>query len=336
MFDKIEASRLNELHIKYDEESQLHAIVAIHNTRLGPALGGCRMIEYDNDESALQDAINLSRSMSYKAALAGLELGGGKSVILKPKKAFNRNLLLTRFGEFINELSGRYITAIDCGTSIEDMDIIHNQTPYVRGTSFEGDPSFNTAVGVFLGIKSCVQHKLKTHNLKGIHVAIQGLGKVGYTLALLLHEQGAKLTVCDLNPALTKKAHTQLNAEVIPVDKIYDVSCDIFAPCGLGGIINDKTISRLNCAIIAGSANNQLATPELGLELYNQEILYAPDYVINSGGLIFAALRNQHSLIENKTENIPKVLYKIFDQSSSLKTEPSEIASQIAEKILYQ
>ena len=335
MFDKIEASRLKELHIKYDEESQLHAIVAIHNTRLGPSLGGCRMIEYDNDELAIQDAINLSQSMSYKAALAGLELGGGKSVILKPKGAFDRKLLLTRFAEFINDLSGRYITAIDCGTSIEDMDIIHNQTPYVRGTSFEGDPSFNTAVGVFLGIKSCVQHKFKTHSLKGIRVAIQGLGKVGYTLALLLHEQGAKLTVCDLNPALTEKAHDKLKAEVVGVDQIYDVSSDVFAPCGLGGVINDKTISQLNCDIIAGSANNQLATPELGLELYNKEILYAPDYVINSGGLIFAALRNQHSVIEHKTENIPKVLHRIFDQSDTLDKEPSEIARQIAEKILY-
>lgn len=335
MFDTIECARLSELHIKYDEDTQLRAIIAIHNTQLGPALGGCRCIEYSDDQAALNDAIRLAQGMSYKAALAGLELGGGKAVLLKPKKINNHRAYFQSFAEFVDQLSGRYITALDCGTNTQDMDLIHQFTPYVRGTSIDGDPSQNTAYGVFLGIKSCVQHKFNTTSLDNIHIAIQGLGKVGYALAKLLYLQGATLSVTDLDPQRVELAQNEFNARAIAADEIYDVDCDIFSPCGLGAIINQASISRLQCKIIAGSANNQLSHEDRGQDLFNKNILYAPDYVINSGGLISAALRRQDDLIQTKTQNIQPTLHEIFKRSDKLSQDTATIAKHMAERIIY-
>lgn len=340
MFDIIEKAQLHELHIKYDPETQLRAVVAIHNTRLGPALGGCRMIEYSSDQAAIDDAIRLSQGMSYKAALAGLPLGGGKSVIIKPAHIENRKEFFRSFAQFIDQLQGRYITAIDCGTSIEDMDIIHQHTPYVRGTSLDGDPSLNTAMGVFLGIKSCVLHQLKKDSLQGIHVAIQGLGKVGFALAQLLHQQGCQLSVTDINTSLAEKAAQYFHAEIIAPNNIYQVSCDVFAPCGLGAILDAHNIEQLNCQIVAGSANNQLANNSAGdfnngLRLHDKGILYAPDYVINSGGLIAAALRHKNNQIEQKTSRIGHTLAHIFQQAKMQNLSTAVIAEQMAKSIIY-
>lgn len=338
MFDKIEQARLSELHFRCDPESQLRAIIAIHSTHLGPALGGCRFIEYDNDETALEDVIRLARGMSYKAALANIPQGGGKSVILKPKNLINREKLFESFGEFVNHLGGRYITAMDSGSTLEDMSIIGSKTPYVVGTKESGgDPSPMTALGVLEGIRSCVKLTHAQDTLKGIHVAIQGVGHVGFNLANLLHQEDARLTVSDVNPDQLDRASHEFGAAIIKPNAIYGVDCDVFAPCGLGGIINGTTIPQLRCKAIAGSANNQLLNESHARALEERGIIYAPDYVINAGGLIHVSLYRPNlpnHIIKNKVLAIGETVSDILTRAQEENLPSNAVANIIAEERL--
>lgn len=327
-----------DLHFKVDPETGMKAIIAIHNTKLGPALGGCRFIEYPDTTAALQDAMRLARGMSYKAASVNLPLGGGKSVIIKPQGSFDRTAYMHQFGRFINELNGRYITALDSGTVLADMDIIAEHTPYVASLSkYNGDPSPFTAKGVLRGIEAAVAFKLGKDNLKGVHVAIQGLGHVGYQLAQYLHEQGTLLTVADISPAAVERAVRELGAKSVSTDLIHKVPCDVFAPCALGAIINDITISQLQTTIIAGAANNQLAHTYHGKKLHEKGILFAMDYVINAGGLIFAAAKYLNTSDDKVNEQINGIyhsLTEIFTRSAKDNLPASDIADTLAQEKL--
>ncbi len=276
--------------IFHDPKSGLKGIVAIHNTVLGPALGGCRMWNYANESEALVDVLRLSKGMTYKAAIAGLNLGGGKAVIIGNSKVEKTESLFRSFGRFVEGLGGRYITAEDVGTSIRDMEYVRMETDYVTGISQalggSGDPSPVTAYGVFIGMKACISKKMGKTNFEGLKIAIQGLGHVGMHLCKYLYDAGAKLYVTDIDPMIMGEAIEQFSASPVDPNEILNMDVDIYAPCALGATIDEKTINQLKCKIIAGAANNQLAENKLGIELKKKNILYAPDYAINAGGLI--------------------------------------------------
>ncbi len=279
----------NHEHVAFHRDAQtgLSAIIAIHSTALGPALGGCRMWDYVNDAAALTDVLRLSRGMSYKNALADLPWGGGKSVILGNAKSGKTPAMMRAMGRFVDSLGGRYIVAEDVGTTPEDMAEIATQTKHVRGVKGIGhDPSPGTAYGVFKGIEASARHRLGATDLKGIRVAVQGLGHVGYDLARQLRAAGAILTVADIDGAAVARAESELGARAVGLDAIYDADVDIYAPCALGATVNDETVDRLKASVVAGSANNQLAEDQHGNRLAERGILYAPDYVINAGGVI--------------------------------------------------
>ena len=327
------------LHIKEDPQTGLRAIVAIHSTALGPALGGCRFLEYKSIEDAIKDAIKLARGMSYKAAITGLPLGGGKAVIMKPAEIPDINAFFSKFGQFVDQLGGKYITAMDSGTSLQEMDIIAKHTKYVASLTAEntishGDPSPYTAFGILRGIQAAVEFKFGSPSLKGLRVAIKGVGHVGLDLAARLHSQGAKLFVADINTKALEHCEQEFGAVVRDNDEIHKTECDIYAPCALGGAINSTTITQFNTPIIAGCANNQLTRQEHGLQLHKMGILYAPDYVINAGGLIFAhALYANHGERQafDRIENIHRCLLDIFTQSKQNNVPTSEIADTIAQ-----
>jgi leucine dehydrogenase len=270
-------------------EVGLQAIIAVHSTVLGPGLGGCRMWPYASTEEAMLDVLRLSRGMTYKAAAAGLNLGGGKAVIIADAKKDKTEALFRAFGRYVDSLNGLYITAEDIGTGTEDMEIVHHETRWVTGLPPEsgggGDPSPVTAFGTLQGIKAAVQH-LGSDSLKGKSVAIQGLGSVGFNLARFLRDEGAKVFGTDIDPETNARAREELGVEIVPLNEILEVECDVVAPCALGAVINDDSIPKLRCRIVAGAANNQLKEDRHGQELHDRGILYAPDYVINAGGLI--------------------------------------------------
>ena len=330
--------QFGELHFKVDPTTGMKAIIAIHSTKLGPALGGCRFIEYENTEKAIYDVMRLARGMSYKAASVNLPLGGGKSVIIKPKGEFNRAAYFHAFGKFVGDLNGRYITALDSGTELSDMDIIAEHTTHVASLSnANGNPSPSTAEGVYLGIKTAVKAKLGKDNLQGLHIAIQGLGHVGFALAEKLYKDGARLTVADVDPHKNEKARTLFQAEISDSATIHASKCDIFSPCALGAILNDETIPQLQCTIVAGAANNQLHHAHHGTLLHQLGILYAPDYVINAGGLIFAAskyLHGQEAEVASKISQIAVSLTDIFDRSQRENQPTSYIADKMAQEKL--
>lgn len=332
------AHNFGELHFKVDPATGMKAIIAIHSTKLGPALGGCRFIEYPDSPSAINDAMRLARGMSYKAASVNLPLGGGKAVIIKPAHPFDREAYFHSFGKFINDLGGRYITALDSGTLLSDMDIIAQHTDYVASlSSHNGDPSPSTAKGVFHGIEAAVEFKLGKSSLNGIHVAIQGLGHVGYHLAKHLHEAGAKLTVADINTAAVDMAVKEFGATAVSTDLIHKVPCDVFAPCALGAVINDITINQLQTSIVAGAANNQLAHSYHGRMLHEKGILYAADYVINAGGLIFAASKYLLTPENQKNEQLNGIghsLLEIFARAERENKPSSELADILAQEKL--
>lgn len=334
---------LNEVHIKADPETGLYAIVAIHSTKLGPALGGCRCIHYHNLSSAIVDATRLARGMTYKAAISGLPQGGGKAVLMRPDHIQDRHAYFASYAKFINDLGGRYITAVDSGTTTADMDIIAQYTNYVTSTSstngFPGDPSPLTALGVQRGIEAAVAFKFGRKSLDGLHIAIQGVGQVGYPLAKYLYGLGARLTVCDVNNEATFRCANEFNAQVVGVDEIFSVPCDIFAPCALGAVINDDVLNVLDTKIIAGSANNQLAESRHGKILHDRGILYAPDYVINAGGLIHAVAQYNHTSIDEAHQHIIKIydtLMTIFERSNESNMPTNEIADALAAERLAQ
>lgn len=279
----------------HDEVSGLKAIIAIHDTTLGPALGGTRMWTYPDEESALRDVLRLSRGMTYKSAAAGLNLGGGKAVIIGDSKTMKSEVLFRAYGRFIQGLGGRYITAEDVGTSVRDMEWVRMETDYVVGISRSlggsGDPSPVTALGTNEGIKASLKWVTGKESLQGRRVAVQGVGHVGYHLVQLLTEGGAKVVACDIDQDNLKKVTRDFaGIEIVHPDRIYDVPCDVFAPCALGAVIDDDTVERLKCEIVCGSANNILADEDKhSAALERRGILYAPDYVVNAGGLINVA-----------------------------------------------
>ena len=290
LFDYMGQHNHEEVVFWADRIAGLKAIVAIHNTTLGPALGGVRMWPYRSEEEALVDVLRLSECMTYKASLAGLNLGGGKAVIIGDPATDKSEALFRAFGKFVDSLHGKYITAEDVGTTVSDMTYVRLETPYVVGLPTSergsGDPSPMTAFGVYGGMKACCQARFGSDTLTGRIIAIQGLGKVGYQLARRLSEEGAKLIASELDLRRAAAIAVELGLALVDIDEIYEVECDIFAPCALGAILNDDTIPRLRCQIIAGAANNQLAEDRHGNDLVERNILYAPDYVINAGGII--------------------------------------------------
>ncbi|MBB4825670.1 leucine dehydrogenase [Sporosarcina luteola] len=292
LFKYMEKYDYEQLVICQDEASGLKAIIAIHDTTLGPALGGTRMWTYASEEEAIEDALRLARGMTYKNAAAGLDLGGGKTVIIGDPKKDKNPELFRAFGRFIEGLNGRYITAEDVGTTEEDMDLIHLETDYVTGVSdagSSGNPSPVTAFGVYKGMKAAAKEAFGSDSLEGKTVAVQGVGNVAYALCEYLHEEGAKLIVTDINKDAVQRAVDAFGAVAVDTNEIYSQDADIFAPCALGAVINDETIPQLKAKVIAGSANNQLKNAEHGDMIHEMGIVYAPDYVINSGGVINVA-----------------------------------------------
>src|SRR5688572_422151 len=341
VFGRLGQYDFGEVHFRLDKATQLRAIVAIHDSRLGPALGGCRFIEYDTEDAALVDALRLARGMTYKAALAGLPHGGGKSVIIRPKQHFDRVALFRAFGRFIEDLRGHYITAEDSGTGLEDMEIVRTMTKHVTGIDpshgGSGDPSPFTALGVRRGIEACVKFKLGRSDLQSVHVAVQGVGHVGYQLCKELHSAGAKLTVADVDPLKAERAHREFGAQIVPLEGIFEVACDVVAPCALGSALNDKSIPKLKAKIVAGAANNQLAEPRHGDDLHARGILYAPDYAINAGGLINVAQEvvgyDEKASRENTME-IFNTIYEICDRSRRLNAPTYKVADIMVEEKL--
>lgn len=333
-----------EVHFARDAATGMRAIVAIHDTRLGPALGGCRFLRYEHEADAVLDALRLARGMTYKAALAGLPHGGGKSVILRPVAAhFDRGALFRAFGRFVGSLAGRYITAEDSGTGLEDMNVVHSVTKHVTGIDESlggsGDPSPFTALGVRRGIEACVKDRLGRDTLEGLHVAVQGVGHVGYHLCKELSLAGAKLSVADIDPLKAERAEREFGAAVVPLEQVFDVECDVLAPCALGSALNDDTIPRLRAKIVAGAANNQLAEPRHGDALFQRDILYAPDYAINAGGLVNVATEAKGYDAEEartRTLAIYDTLLEIAERSRRAQTPTYRIADLMVEERLAQ
>lgn len=293
IFETMEMEDYEQVVFCHDKVSGLKAIIAIHDTTLGPALGGLRMWNYASDEEALIDALRLSKGMTYKNAAAGLNLGGGKAVIIGDAKTQKSEALFRAFGRYVQSLNGRYITAEDVNTTVADMDYIHMETDFVTGVSpafgSSGNPSPVTAYGVYRGMKAAAKEVYGTDSLGGKTVAIQGVGNVAFNLCRHLHEEGAKLIVTDINQEALQRAEEAFGALIVAPEDIYSVEADIFAPCALGATLNDETIPQLKVKIIAGAANNQLKEDRHGDMLEERDILYVPDFVINAGGVINVA-----------------------------------------------
>ncbi|WP_371379199.1 Glu/Leu/Phe/Val family dehydrogenase [Thalassotalea aquiviva] len=339
-FDLVDFDHHEQVVYCSDEETGLKAIIAVHNTNLGPGAGGCRFWDYQNDEDALKDVLRLSRGMTYKNAMAGLKLGGGKAVIIGNPKQLKSEQLFKAFGRAVNNLNGRYYTAEDVNITPSDMAVVNQVTEFVSGLEGKsGNPGPFTALGTFLGIKAAVKFKLGKEDLNGIKVAVQGLGSVGYALCEKLHQAGAKLVVTDINEETLAKAKAELDAKVVGLDEIYSQDVDVFSPCALGATINDDTIAQLKAVIIAGCANNQLAENRHDKALYDAGILYAPDYVINAGGIINVALEIYPEPYCSKeatrlVENIYNTLMKVFETAKAKNQPTGLVADEMARAII--
>lgn len=312
----------------------LKGIIAVHNTNLGPAMGGCRMWNYATEALAVNDVLRLSKGMTYKNAVAGLPIGGGKSVIIGDPKTAKTPALFEALGEALERLGGRYITAEDVGTSPADMAHVATKTKYVAGLGASGDPSPFTALGCFVGAQAAIKHHLKRDSFEGLTVAVQGLGHVGYDYARRLHAAGAKLIVADIDTAALERARTELNATVVDVDAIYDAQADIYAPCALGATLNANTLPRLKARIVAGGANNQLATAEIGEQLRAKGVLYVPDFVINAGGIIkvcYEYLKKPESDVEAHVREIGGTLMEVFARADKEGRATSVVADEVAQ-----
>lgn len=337
VFDLIDFDDHEQVVFCSDKATGLKAVIAIHSTKLGPAVGGCRLWDYVSDDEALVDALRLSKGMTYKNAMAGLAMGGGKSVIIGDAKTIKSEALFKAFGHALNNVNGRYISAEDVNINTHDIAIVNTVSPFVTGTEGKsGNPSPFTALGTFLGLKAAVKYKLKTDDLTGLNVAVQGLGSVGYGLCEYLHKAGANLVVTDINTNALNKAKQELGAKIVALDEIYDQEVDIYAPCALGATINDNTIKRLKVSIIAGCANNQLALARHGDLLVERGILYAPDYVINAGGIINIAFEDDYSAEKatKKVEEIYDTLLDIFSKAEAENKATNIIADEMARKII--
>jgi leucine dehydrogenase len=343
VFDHVEFDNHESLHFINDNPTGLRAIIALHSTALGPAAGGCRYWSYLSDAEALTDALRLSRGMTYKNAVAELPFGGGKAVILANDKVPKSPEQLIAFGRAVDSLGGRYITAEDVGMSVEDMRHVHQQTEYVSGLpqsgdSAGGDPSPWTALGVFLGIESAVSVRLGNDSLAGLTVAVQGVGHVGAHLCRLLHDAGAKLIVADVNRDNLSAVSTAMPVEVVAPGEILYVDADVLAPCALGNILTAATIPKIKAKVIAGAANNQLSTLADGARLAAREILYAPDYVINAGGIVSVSHEfygnSSEDAVRADVEKIPTRLRAIFTSATESNTATNELADDMARRLI--
>lgn len=330
-----------------DKASGLKAIIAVHNSNLGNALGGCRMWPYMNDEEALRDVLRLSKGMTYKAAMAGLKQGGGKAVILGNPRTDKTSEKMLAMGQFVESLSGKYISAEDSGLTVADLKLMSTQTKHVAGIQAkyhinsepaDGNPAPSTSYGVFVGLKTSVKYALNV-DLKGIKVAIQGLGHVGMRLAKHLHEQGAILFVTDIHADNIEIAVSAFSATPVSPDEVYDLDVDVFAPCAMGAILDEKSISRLKAKVVAGAANNQLAKEQFGQLLADKGILYAPDYVINAGGIIdiyHQSIDSSDTDLRAHIEKISDTLIEIYQRAKLEGIATNVVANQIAEERFNQ
>ncbi len=338
LFDRIAEMGHEQVVVCHDKASGYRGVIAIHDTTLGPALGGCRFWSYATDEEAVVDALRLSRGMTYKNAVAGLNLGGGKSVIIGDNKTVSREMIFRAHGRFVESLGGRYVTAEDVGTSPSDMDYVHMETDYVAGLAgLSGDPSPVTAHGVFRAIQASAFHKWGSDDLSGKRIAIQGCGHVGAYLAGELAQSGATLVVTDIDAERVRAVTDATGATAVPTADIYGVKADIFAPCALGGVINDQTIPQLKVEIVAGAANNQLLDTAHGDRLQELGILYAPDYVANAGGVInvyseLAGWNSERSL--RKADEIYQTILGVFEIAKQDGVPTYVAADRLAERRL--
>lgn len=320
-----------------DSVTGLKAIIAIHNTVLGPALGGTRMWSYSNEMEALNDVLRLSKGMTYKNSISGLNLGGGKAVIIGDARTMKSEALFRRFGKFVESLAGNYITAEDVGISPADMNWVNMETNHVAGLPGKsGDPSPVTAYGVYMGMKACAKVQFGSDSLEGKTIAVQGVGHVGEYLVKHLAAEKANVVITDIHEETLKRVANEYGVKVVASNEIYDVPMDIYAPCAMGATINDETLSRLTCSIIAGAANNQLAIEEKhGLEVMNRGIIYAPDYTINAGGVIncFSELEGLSSeWAHTKAEEIYTTILNIIHRSKEANIPTYQIANKMAEE----
>ena len=332
-----------DLHFVWNEECGLKAIIAVHSTHLGPAAGGCRFWHYADPADALTDALRLSRGMSYKNAMAGLPLGGGKSVIIADEKRTKTPEMLHVFGKAVDHLCGRYVTAEDVGVSVADMIEIRRQTPFVAGLPVEGgdvggDPGPHTSLGVFLGIKAAARRALGKDSLDGLHIALQGAGSVATGVAAHAAAEGARLSIADVDSAKAQKLADATGGKVVGADEILGIEADVLSPCALGAILDEQTIPALRVPVVAGGANNQLAKPGDGPRLHERGILYAPDYVINAGGIINVSteyLRDgDSSLVRQRIEGIPDRLEQIWVESAGSGRDPASVADAMAQRLI--
>jgi leucine dehydrogenase len=330
------------LHFVHDHDTGLCAVIAVHSTHLGPAAGGARFWHYADGEEAVTDALRLSRGMSYKNAMAGLPLGGGKSVILADEGRSKSPDLLAAFGRAVESLGGRYISAEDVGMSVADMVEVSRQTKFVAGlpaaTGVGGDPGPHTSLGVFLGIKAAVRHALGKEKMDGLHVAIQGAGSVATGVALHAAADGARISVADIDPAKARKIADATGGTVVAPEEILSMEADVVSPNALGAILDEASIPALRAPIVAGGANNQLAKPGDGARLQERGILYAPDYVINAGGIINVCTEyladGDESLVRERIEGIPDRLEQIWSESASSGRDPAAVADAMAQRLI--
>jgi leucine dehydrogenase len=331
------------LHFVTDESTGLRAIIAMHSTHLGPSAGGTRFWHYADDAEALTDALRLSRGMSYKNAMAGLPLGGGKAVVLANKARTKTPEMLAAFGAAVNSLGGKYVTAEDVGMSVADMIEISKQTKFVAGLPVEGgevggDPGPHTSLGVFLGIKAAAKRALGKDSLNGLHIALQGAGSVAGGVARLAAAEGAKLSIADVDPTRAGNLATETGGTVVAPDDVLFLEADVVSPCALGAILTEQSIARLNTPIVAGGANNQLATAEDGRRIQARGILYAPDYVINAGGIINVSTEylgdGGPDLVRSRVEAIPGRLEQIWAESAASNQDPASVADAMAQKLI--
>ena len=340
LFSLLAEHEHEQVSVYYDPSTGYRGIIAIHSTVLGPALGGTRFWNYQSDRDALVDALRLARGMTYKAAVAGLNLGGGKSVIIGDNRTPRREALFRAHGRHVESLKGRYITAEDVGTGTSDMEYIKAETNHVTGLiGRSGDPSPVTAYGVYRGVKACARYRHGSDSLAGTSVALQGCGSVGYHLAKLLCAEGAVITCTDIDPQRVKRVVEECGAKAVAPDAIYDVPATIFAPCALGAVLNDDTIPRLKVRAVAGAANNQLAEPRHGEMLVQKGIVYAPDYAINAGGLINVAqewIGYDRGAAMARADNIYHTVGSLLERSKQTGERPEVVADRMVEEILQR
>lgn len=326
-----------EIYTKIDATSGFHAIIAIHNTQLGPAIGGCRFHTYSAPELALKDVLRLSFGMTLKAAACGLPHGGAKAVILKPRGDFDRQTLFRSFGDFVHELNGRYITAVDLGSNVDDMTTVFERTPYVIGAKGPGrvdvDPSPSTALGIFRAMQAAIQFEWQRRDFKGLRVAVQGVGHAGYPLVKLLIEHGATVIVSDLNQNAIDRCVKEFSVDVVAPAQFNSIECDILSPCAMGGTISLDSLHHLKTKMIAGSANNQLAHHNIAHALQSHGILYLPDFLINSGGLINAATTYTYqdlTLSYQKIDHIYDATMTMLERAKKSGKTPTRVAEEMA------